>query len=228
MLGDARLFLASSPMTGIISGVFGLAPGLNSFVNQLFQMNKIPRPLLSVSGLDTKYFGNGMLVGELNEVDCTNWHQYSSVVRNGWALKSEVITFMGTKMFFNNTVLTNFVGPFFFIPTALMEMLKRDYDLRNTNPCLMTGRYCYSIPCNTTLLFEFRFGKINIQIDGSMLMTYGPIDTTSNRCGIYIDTYEDIRYAKDSQWSIGQRILDKNCLAYDYQNHQIYLGDNIS
>ncbi|KAI6207471.1 hypothetical protein M3Y96_00012400 [Aphelenchoides besseyi] len=104
MLGDSRLFLAKSPLSGIITGMFGLAPGPNSFVNQLFQINEIPRPLLSFSGFNTKYFRKGMLVGALDEVSCTNWHQYPSFVRNSWALKAEIITFMGTRMFFNNTV----------------------------------------------------------------------------------------------------------------------------
>ncbi|KAI6220717.1 hypothetical protein M3Y95_01025700 [Aphelenchoides besseyi] len=210
MIVDLRLIYANK-------GILGLAPGKSNFVQLLYEQNRIPKPVVSMS------INRFMTLGDYNSVDCSNWW-HKKAVGSSWILKFDSVHFLNQTSISNVVITFDFTSDKTYIPDVYFDLLFRSSVIVRH----FDGNY--HVSCDVNLDIKFTADTQQLVISSSAIIERHEL--RKGRCTISVFPirdwkYDSRMYVDEPQWVFGSNFYGGFCLGYNYETNEIAIGNFI-
>ncbi|KAI6224111.1 hypothetical protein M3Y95_00848800 [Aphelenchoides besseyi] len=204
---------------GAMNVVLGIAPSKNGLAYQLYEQQKIDRPVLTIIPNDG--LGGWLIYGEkANKSYCheDQWTAHATIHPNHWLLKAESIQ-IGDQVYSNQIITFGFDYGIQIPAYQLSSLLKRRI-LFQPSEVLLTA------PCNSTKLdLTIRIGNRTIFIPSNKTINQFVYDYKSGLCTTHISSIPTASYTNTTTWIFGSLIT--YCLFFDYEHMNVELGTRV-
>ncbi|KAI6220793.1 hypothetical protein M3Y95_01033900 [Aphelenchoides besseyi] len=197
-----------------VSAILGLAPGKSNFVHLLFEQNRIPNPVISITN-------DRMTIGDYNQQVCSHWRHWKAEGSN-WILRFDSV------QFYNQTMNTNVLVTFdmttynMFIPDELFDGL--------VESGIILGRSVehYYIPCKTILELTLTRDGHQFLIPSSRLIRPLGYKICYTQIAPF-RKWQNARHLYDDEpnWILNADLLNDFCIAFNYETNEIGIADSI-
>ncbi|KAI6222578.1 hypothetical protein M3Y95_00908300 [Aphelenchoides besseyi] len=203
------------------TSVIGLAPGERNIVTQMYANGVIPKPIVSMDGVDNDK-NNTVTFGAYDLQNCHRWTQHKNV-GNRWILDVNNLEINGFQYAVRSKVLLSLYRDYIYIPSDYLDFLVQSKVLIKWDDDGPFSSYRYN--CNQQLELNTMIDGQPISLDKQILGSYSINDSLCNT-QIYSLTIltPEKRYIQEVDFVFGAPFVQKYCIAFDYQSNTVGLA----